>query len=231
MRSRSLTWEWSTTRGTGGNARGAFIALEGVEGAGKTTLLERLARELRERGIEPVVTREPGGTPVGEALREMVLDPRRRLDPVTELLLMLAARAALVREVVRPALEAGRVVLSDRFDLSSVAYQGGGRGLSLDEIRRLNALATGGLRADLTIVLDVGVGEGLGRKGGEEDRIGGGGREFHERVAEAYRALARSEPDVVLVDASCGPDEVYESARSILRARFPETFGRAVGSL
>lgn len=231
MRSRSLTWEWSTTRGTGGNARGAFIALEGVEGSGKTTLLERLARELRERGIECVVTREPGGTPVGEALREIVLDPRRRLDPVTELLLMLAARAALVREVVRPALEAGRVVLSDRFDLSSVAYQGGGRGLPLDEIRRLNALATGGLRADLTIVLDVGVGEGLGRKGGEEDRIGGGGREFHERVADAYRALARSEPDVVLVDASRGPDEVYESARAILRARFPETFGRALGSL
>lgn len=209
-----------------GSLRGAFIAFEGVEGSGKTTQLQRVAAALRERGLDPVVTREPGGTPVGEAVREILLDPSRRLDPQTELLLILTARAALVRQVVRPALEAGRVVLGDRYDLSTLAYQGGGRGLPMDEIRRLNARATGGLRADLYVVLDVGASEGMGRKAGTPaDRIEQGGREFHERVAEAYRELARSEPDVVRVEATREPDAVYEEVRTALAARFPETVG------
>lgn len=214
-----------------GSARGAFIVFEGVEGSGKTTQLQRVAVALRDRGLDPVVTREPGGTPVGEAAREILLDPSRRLDAATELLLILVARAALVRQVIRPALEAGRVVLCDRYDLSTLAYQGGGRGLPIDEIRQLNARATGGLRADLYVVLDVEASEGLGRKAGTPvDRIEGGDRTFHERVAEAYRELAAAEPDVVRVDATREPDAVYEDVRRVLAERFPETVGAGAGS-
>lgn len=205
-----------------------FIVFEGVEGSGKTTQLERVAAALRARGIEPVVTREPGGTPVGEAVREILLDARRRLEPEMELLLILTARAALVRQVIRPALEADRVVLSDRYDLSTFAYQGGGRGLPVEEIRRLNERATGRLRADLYIVLDVGAGEGLQRKAGRPpDRIEGGGAEFHDRVARAYRELADTEPDVVRVEAIRGPDAVYQEIERLLAERFPEVLGAA----
>ena len=209
-----------------GAAHGAFIVFEGVEGSGKTTQLQRVAAALRERGLDPVVTREPGGTPIGEAVREILLDPSRRLDAATELLLILVARAALVRQVIRPALEAGQMVLCDRYDLSTLAYQGGGRGLPVDEIRRLNARATGGLRADLYVVLDVGASEGMGRKAGTPaDRIEGGGPAFHERVAESYRALAASEPDVVRVEATREPDAVYEEIHRALVERFPQTVG------
>jgi dTMP kinase len=206
--------------------RGVFIVFEGVEGSGKTTQLQRVAAALRERGIDPVVTREPGGTPVGEAVREILLDAGRELAPELELLLILTARAALVRQVIRPALEAERVVLSDRYDLSTFAYQGGGRGLPIEEIRRLNERATGRLRADLTILLDVGAGEGLDRKAGRPaDRIEGGGPEFHERVARAYRELAESEPEIVRVEATREPDAVYEEIERLLVERFPETLG------
>lgn len=175
-----------------------------------------------------MVTREPGGTPVGEAIREILLDPRRRLEAATELLLVLVARSALVARVIRPALAEGRVVLSDRYDLSTFAYQAAGRGLSLEKVRRLNERATGGLRADLYVVLDVGVGEGMGRKGGAApDRIEAGGREFHERVARAYREWARSEPAVVRVDATREPDAVYQEIWTVLVERFPETVGAA----
>lgn len=207
-----------------------FIVFEGVEGSGKTTQLQRVAAALRERGIDPVVTREPGGTPVGEAVREILLDARRRLDPEMELLLILTARAALVREVIRPALEADRVVLSDRYDLSTFAYQGGGRGLPIEEIRRLNERATGRLRADLYIVLDVSAGEGLHRKAGRPpDRIEGDGPEFHDRVARAYRELADSEANVVRVEATRGRDAVYEEIERVLAERFPKTLGADAG--
>lgn len=209
-----------------------FVVFEGVEGSGKTTQLERVAEALRRRGVDPVVTREPGGTPVGEAIREIVLDPRFRVEPVTELLLIVAARSALVADVIAPALEEGRVVLSDRYDLSTFAYQGAGRALPVDELRRLNAQATGGLRADVTVVLDLSVSDGLGRKEGGEasDRIESGGRQFHERVARAYRELARSEPDIVRVDATRSAVEVYEEVAAVLADRFPETFGAGSGS-
>lgn len=187
-----------------------------------------MAEALRRAGIEPVVTREPGGTPAGEAIRELLLDPRRRLEPATELLLILAARSVLVAQVIRPALEAGRVVLTDRFDLSTLAYQVGGRGLPMDEARRLNERATGGLRPDVYVVLELGVGEGLDRKaGGRPDRIEAGGVEFHERVARAYRDLARSEPNAVPVDATRPPDAVYEQIRAALAERFPDLLGAA----
>jgi dTMP kinase len=207
---------------------GLFVVLEGVEGAGKTTQARLLAEWLAEEGIPHRLAREPGGTPVGEAIREVLLERREAgLRPETELLLMLAARAAYVREVVRPALDEGRVMVSDRFELSTFAYQGVGRGLGLDETRRLNAFATGGLRPDLTVLLDIPVDEGRARQaraGKVRDRIEGEGGEFLGRVAAAYRTLARSDSGIVLIEASRPPDEVHRRVREALRPRLPEPF-------
>lgn len=188
-----------------GEPRGVFLVLEGVEGAGKTTQLHLLRKELERRGFPVVQAREPGGTPVGEAVRAVLLD-RVELDmpAESELFLMLAARAAFVRDVVKPALEAGAVMLADRFETSTFAYQGHGRGLPLAEVRRLNAFATGGLRPDLVLVLDLSLEEGRDRQrreGKDADRIERGGEDFHGRVAQGYRTLATSDPKVVLVDA------------------------------
>ncbi len=237
MKCRSRTWAWSTTTNisetpeTAGrsarNRSALFIALEGIEGAGKSTQIDLLAGALRESGIEPLVTREPGGTPAGEAIRAVALDRELRLDPVAELLLMLAARSVFVRHVVRPALEAGKVVLTDRYELSTFAYQGGGRRLPLPKVRELNELATGGLRPDLSVLLDVDVEAGQERGIREtRDRIEGEDQGFHRRVADAYRALARSEPNVVVVDGRGGIEEVFAAVWGALSGRFPETFGR-----
>ncbi|UCC82326.1 MAG: dTMP kinase [Gemmatimonadota bacterium] len=202
-----------------------FIAFEGVEGAGKSTQIKLVANELRGVGIEPVVTREPGGTRAGEAIRAVALNREIDLDPMAELLLMLAARSVFVREVVRPAYDAGRIVLTDRYELSTFAYQGGGRGLSLDSIRELNHLATGGLRPDLSLILDVDVDQGRARQArGAADRIEGEGLDFHRRVAQAYRELAYSQPDVALVDGREEIERVFAAVWGVLNSRFPETF-------
>jgi dTMP kinase len=191
--------------------------------------MRRVAAALRARGVEPVETREPGGTPVAEAIRRLLLEPGRRLAPAEELLLIVTARAHHVAEVIRPALEAGRVVLCDRFHLSTLAYQGAGRGLPTEEIRRLNDRATGGLGPDLTVVLDVRPETGFARKSGGADRMERSGAEFHERVARAYRALAASEPRVVLVDGERPESEVAAEVARVLAARLPGTFGPAAG--
>lgn len=207
-------------------ARGTFIVLEGVEGAGKTTQVARLAEWLRARGGDPVVTREPGGTAVGEAIRAVVLDRELDVPPVSELLLILAARAAFVRDVVRPALDEGRVVLADRYDLSTLAYQGYGRGLDLEEVRRANRLATGGLRPDACVVLDVPVEAGRDRQrraGKRADRMEEAGTEFLERVRRGYAAAADREPGVYRVDATGMPDAVFERVVGVLRQALPET--------
>ncbi len=184
-----------------------------------------MADALRESGIDPIATREPGGTAAGEAIRAVVLDEGLRLDAVAELLLMLAARSVFVGEIVRPALERGEIVLTDRYDLSSFAYQGGGRGLSIDAIKGLNEVATGGLRPDLCIVLDVDVGDGRSRgRSHATDRIENEGQEFHERVARAYRELAGADPDIALVDGRPEIGEVFAAVWENLSARFPETF-------
>ena len=142
-----------------------FVVLEGIEGAGKSTQAQMLSEWMQELGVDHNLAREPGGTPVGEAIREVVLN-RRDLDPPpeSELFMILAARAAYLRDVVRPTLEAGRVMLSDRYSMSTFAYQGYGRGLDLDAIIAANALATGGLEPDVVFVLDIPVAEGLGRQ-------------------------------------------------------------------
>ena len=202
-----------------------FIAFEGVEGSGKSTQIRLLAGALRELGVEAVMTREPGGTAAGEAIRAVALDKELHLDAVAELMLMLAARSVFVSEVVKPALAAGRVVLTDRFELSTFAYQGGGRGLPLDRIKEINDMATEGIRPDLCLVLDVEVEGGQGRGlSSARDRIEREDIEFHRRVAEAYRRLAVSEPNVALVDGRGEIEEVFAAVWKALSMRFPETF-------
>jgi len=214
-----------------GQAR--FIVLEGGEGAGKSTQAALLSSWMAAGKIDHRRTREPGGTPVSEAIRSIVL-ARSDLDvpPTSELFLILAARAAFVRDVVRPALSMGLVVVSDRFALSSLAYQGYGRGIDLDEIRRANALATGGLEPDLYLVLDVPVEEGARRQrrdGMPPDRIERSGTAFLERVRDGYLALARSERNVRVIDGSGAPEEVHRRIRSLLLTEFPATFAVAQG--
>lgn len=202
-----------------------FIAIEGVEGSGKSTQVRLLAGALHELGVEAVVTREPGGTAAGEAIRAVALDKDLHLDAVAELMLMLAARSVFVSEVVKPALAAGRVVLTDRFELSTFAYQGGGRGLPLDRIKEINEMATEGIRPDLCLVLDVEVEDGQARgRSSAWDRIEREDVEFHRRVAEAYRRLAVSEPNVALVDGRGEIEKVFVAVWKALSMRFPETF-------
>jgi dTMP kinase len=188
---------------------GLLIAFEGVEGAGKSTQLDRLRDELERRGHEVVVTREPGGTPAGERIREVLLDPATGLDPRAEALLFAAARAQLVGQVIRPALERGAVVLCDRYLDSSLAYQGAGRGLGRGPVQEVNRFATGGLLPDLVVLLDLDPAEGLGRRAGGRDRIEVESLGFHRRVREAFRELAAGDPDrFAVVDAAAPPDKV-----------------------
>src|SRR5690606_9283193 len=204
---------------------GLFIVLEGVEGSGKTTQARMLGDWLARAGIDHLVTREPGGTAVGEEIRRILLHGDE-VPSRAELLLMLAARAVFVEEVVRPALERGLVVVADRYEMSTLAYQGYGRGIPLEEVRRLNAFATGGLRPDVTLVLDVPpqVGEARrAREGRDADRIERAGSEFHTRVAGAYRLLAEIEPRVERIGGSERPEWVHAEIVRRLRARFPET--------
>ena len=169
---------------------GRFIVFEGGEATGKSTQAALLAERLGA-----VLTREPGGTAVGRSLRTLVLDPAvARLDPRAEALVMLADRAQHVAEVIRPALDRGDVVVSDRFSGSTLAYQGYARGLDVAELAGLSAWATGGLEPDLVILLDVPAAEAVARLGGDLDRMEGAGADFHRRVAEGYRSLAAADP-------------------------------------
>ena len=211
--------------------KGILLVLEGIEGSGKTTQFGLLRDWLAGAGLDVVAAREPGGTPAGEAARHALLHSGE--VPVrAELMLMLASRAALMEQVVEPALRRGAIVLLDRFELSSFAYQAYGRGLPLEDVRAANAVATAGRRPDLTLVLDVPneVGEERRRVAGKSaDRIEGAGRDFHERVASGYRELARNEQGVVAVDGTGSVDEVQARLRDELLRRFPETIGVARG--
>ncbi len=178
---------------------GALIVFEGGEGAGKSTQARVLYRRLSREGYSAVLVREPGGTPLGEAVRRW-LKTRPGLTPLTELLLFASARAQLVQRVISPALVADRVVVCDRFTASTVAYQGYGRGLDLDLIHRLNETATNGLSPDLTVFLDVLVEEGLARKKDRSrDTFESEAADFHRRVREGYLDLASEEPEGWLV--------------------------------
>ena len=197
-------------------ARGKFISLEGGEGAGKSTLLAGLRAYLERHGVALVQTREPGGTVVGEAVRAIVLDPALRgLAAETELLLMFASRAQLVREAIAPALAAGRWVLCDRYVDASYAYQGGGRGQPAERIAALEQWACAGLQPDLTLLLDLPVTTGRARAAGRgaADRIEVEADGFFERVRAAYRARAAAEPQRFrVIDASQSPEAVLRDA-------------------
>lgn len=194
------------------DARGRFITVEGLEGAGKSTCLKRIGERLRDHGVEAVFTREPGGTALGESIRGLLLAADgAAIAPDSEALLMFAARAQHIAEVIRPALSAGRWVVCDRFTDASYAYQGGGRGLGADRIAALETWVQGELRPDATLFLDVPVDVGLGRAAarGEPDRFERERAAFFERVRAAYLARLAAEPQRVhRVDANRPVDAV-----------------------
>jgi dTMP kinase len=188
---------------------GRLIAFEGVEGSGKSTQLELLRQALDGRGREVVVTREPGGTPAGERIRALLLDPGVELHPRSEALLFAAARAELVEAVILPALERGAVVLCDRYLDSSLAYQGGARGLGLGPVTDVNRFATGGLLPDLVVLLDLDPASGLRRRSGQLDRIEAQDLAFHRRVRQAFCDLAAADPGrFAVVDGAAPVAEV-----------------------
>ncbi len=205
--------------------RGWFVTLEGPEGSGKSEQAGRLAAAAAGAGLEALVTREPGGTPIGEAIRSIVLARRTSgaaPDPRAEALLFDAARAQLVAEVVAPALDRGALVVCDRFGDSTIAYQGGGHGLDEAALRDVERFATDGLRPDLTILLDVPVDVGLARKAAaERTRFEDLDRDFHERVRATFLGLATEEPGRwVVVDATRPPETVAAAVRAAV-ARLP----------
>jgi dTMP kinase len=205
---------------------GRFLTIEGIEGVGKTTQVARLSEALRARGIGHVVTREPGGTPLAEKIREIVLNEQSEsLPPTAELLLMFAARAVHLANHVEPHLKAGRWVVCDRFTDATYAYQGGGRGLNTDHIRQLETMVQGSRRPDLTVLLDAPVEQALRRarqrnSGAATDRFESERVEFFERVREAYRARAAAEPDrIIAIAAHESADAVAARILELLEAR------------
>ena len=226
-----------------GAGRGVFIAIEGPDGSGKSTLAARIGDALRAGGCDVLVTREPGSTPLGERLRHLVLDtdPPIERTGVADALLFAAARAQHVAEVIRPALARGAVVVCDRFSNSSMAYQGHGSGVPLDALATVQRLATDGLRPDLTIVLDLPVEAGLGRKAAEVTRFEANfDLEYHERVRAAFLGFAAAEPDrYAIVEATGSPQAVLDGslaaidrlARRMPCLVRPAVSGGVVGSL
>ncbi|MBO8127828.1 MAG: dTMP kinase [Peptococcaceae bacterium] len=191
---------------------GILIVFEGIDGVGKSTQLELLYYKLKTRGLEVCRTREPGGTPLGEAVRRILLDPAYKgMAPQSEVFLYVSARAQCVAEVIRPALQQGAVVLCDRFTDSTLAYQGYGRGLELQALRKVNELATGGIIPDLTVLLDMPVEEALARvrRGGTLDRLEQETCDFYRAVRNGYLALAGQQPERYLVlPASLGKEDL-----------------------
>jgi len=208
---------------------GTFITFEGIDGSGKSTQLRLLARYLEEANCEVVLTREPGGTPVGVRLRGALLDVHEEVDPLTELLVFAADRAQHVRRVLRPAIAAGKVVISDRYADATVAYQGAGRGFEPELIQEIVQLATGGLRPDLTLLFDLSVAESAVRTrrrvaSKNSDRLDSEDAAFHTRVRNAYLDLAKAEPERFrVIDARGSTQETQQQVMNIvipfLRAR------------
>jgi dTMP kinase len=210
--------------------RGFFVVLEGPEGSGKSTLVGPLTERMRASGVDPLVVREPGSTRAAEIARQALLDPDHPVGPLAELFLYLAARADLVQSTIRPALDAGRVVLSDRFALSTEAYQMAGRGLDPALVRAGNQAATGGVRPDLTLILDLAPELGQARQlaaGKRQDRLDRESVDFHRRVVNFY--LAVQGEGVRHLDGSLPPDQLLQAAWTEVRAAAPETFQAPVG--
>ncbi|RMG96903.1 MAG: dTMP kinase [Chloroflexi bacterium] len=204
-----------------------FITFEGPEGSGKSSQIALLSAWLQQQGFAVVQTREPGGTPIGDQIRACLHDVDNvEMTAVTEVLLYSASRAQLVEQVIRPALAAGKVVLCDRFADSTLAYQGYGRGLNLDDLQALTRIATGGLVPDLTILLDIDVARGLERRrvGGQEmNRLDLEALAFHERVRAGYHALAAAEPERwVVVNADQPVANVQAEIRRVVVSRLEQ---------
>ena len=205
---------------------GVFITMEGIEGCGKSTQTKRLADHLQSSGHEVVVTREPGGVPIAEAIRELLLNPAHSaMSDTAELLLYEAARAQHVDELIRPALDRGAVVICDRFTDSTTAYQGGGRAIDRDIVLELHRIATGGLTPDITFLFDLDPEVGLKRatRDSAPDRLESEAIEFHQRVRESFLEIAKAEPNrFKIVDAQLSPDDVFaavcERVESLVRA-------------
>jgi dTMP kinase len=224
--------------------RGRFLSFEGLDGCGKTTQLNLLTGFLEQRGIEVVTAREPGGTAVGERIRALLLDSRTQgLSPIAELGLMFSSRAQLIAEFIEPSLAAGKWVICDRYSDSSVAYQGGGRGLGIDKVLAVHQALCGSLWPELTVLMDAGIAPSVERARrrneestqieghSDENRFEQENREFFERVHEAYMAIARREPERVLViDARHSIREVHAAIRTAVTRRFPELLQPAGGS-
>jgi dTMP kinase len=209
---------------------GFFVVIEGPEGSGKSTLAAPLAERMRQSGVDPVLTREPGGTRAAELARQAVLDPEHPVGPLAELFFYLAARSDLVQTVIRPALAAGRVVLSDRFTLSTEAYQMAGRGLPADVVLPANQAAAIGLVPDLTLILDLPPAVGRARQeaaGKRLDRLDGESAEFHRRVIDYY--LGVQGMGIRHLDARLPPDRLLQTAWAELAAAAPQRFGGATG--
>lgn len=202
---------------------GAFITFEGIDGCGKSTQLRLLASALRLRGLEVITTREPGGTPLGKRLRNVLLDPQLEVDPLAELLLFAADRAQHVRTLLRPAIESGGIVLSDRYADATAAYQGAGREFTPEMVADVIQLATGGLKPDMTLVFDLPVAECLARtkrRSDDEtksDRLDSEDITFHTRVRDGYLAMAASEPDRIrIINASGSINETHERVLKVV---------------
>jgi dTMP kinase len=201
-----------------------FITLEGPEGSGKTTQARLLAAWLRDQGYQVTLTREPGGTDIGDQIRAVLHDPENSaIDARTEILLYSASRAQHVAQRVRPALAAGEIVVSDRYADSTLAYQGYGRGLDLEALRRITGFATGGLAPDLTLYLDIPAEDGLQRRqlgGGEWNRLDAESLEFHQRVRAGYLELVKQEPERwVVIHAARSVEEVQTEIRDVVQGR------------
>jgi len=222
------------SRGPGLKAQGKFISLEGGEGAGKTTQIKMLADTLKAAGLDPVITREPGGAPGAEMIRRLLVEGDiDRWQPMTEALLHFAARLEHVRETIAPALEEGQWVVSDRFSDSTIAYQGYGHDLGQETMARLHELVLGGFQTDLTLILDIPVEAGLARAGkreagkieaGEsagEDRYERMDLNFHRRLRDGFLDIARRNSErCLIVDANQAPDQVHTLIREIVQNRF-----------
>ncbi len=206
--------------------QGTFITFEGIEGSGKSTQIALLHDHLLQQGRAVTLTREPGGTSIGDQVRKVLLDPTNKgLDPTAELLLYAASRSQHLREVILPALTAGHAVLCDRFSDATLAYQGHGRGLSIATIRDLDRIVTAGLKPDLTILLDIDARTGLHRARGRNAAQGLHGEArfenediaFHTRVRDGYLLLAREEPNRIrLVNAARTPEEIQQDIRQLV---------------
>ena len=205
--------------------KGLLVSLEGPDGAGKSSVLEALVPILEENGHQVVTTREPGGVPISEAIREVILDQKNtEMDGKTELLLYIASRRQHLIEKVLPALESGKLVIMDRFIDSSVAYQGFGRGLGVSDIEWLNRFATDGLKPDVTLYFDLDVEEGLARiarnKNCEVNRLDLEGLDMHRRVRQGYLYALENEPDrIVKIDASQTLESVVQDSLAVLNKR------------